>query len=90
MNIEIDYLNENILFNEIINIPIHYIADRTEFNITENVTECGELKIPINQYTEIIIPEMNIDRLHFPETTTANNGFAKTAIHNNTNNTVSI
>lgn len=91
MNFNID-LQNNELYNLTTRIPIHFNIKRNEFNISVNAMEISATKIPVSEYAgDIIIPEMRINGLHFPETlTTAENGFAKTEIRNNTNENICI
>lgn len=67
-------LTENIMFNENVNILIHYKFDCTKFNVMVNATELIVILLSMNIHIgHLFIPEMHRDDSYFSETlTTAN------------------
>lgn len=79
-------LIEQNLENEHMTIPFFYRKCDPELTqITVNAREIAPVRVPVSheQDVDIIIPEQNIGKLHFPETlTTAKSGFAITEVIN--------
>lgn len=76
------------MFNVITQIPILYKLNWKKISVT--VCERAALQMPFNNFAgDVVIPEMYINELDFPETlSVAKNGFTKTGIRNETNNII--
>lgn len=59
-------------------IPIRSNLDRKKYYIPVNACEIAAIKTPVNEYSEeIVVPEMHINCLYFPERLTiTRHGFA--------------
>jgi hypothetical protein len=86
-------LTHNRLISDSLIIPLFFRQTHEKsFTFSVDAHEVMKIKLPVNCLKgDVIIPEQKIKALYVPETlTTADNGFANTEVHNNTNNRITL